>query len=464
MARVERVDVAVVGGGIAGLSAAHEAVSRGLSVALFEAGDAVGGKMASRTVDGYLVECGPHSFLSSAARLWQLIDRVRLRSRVMQARPPADRFVYRGGTLRKLPSNPLTALSGDWMTYAGRARAALEPLIAGNPRADESVDSFFRRRFGDGVADGLVAPFVSGIYAGDPRQLGAADAFPKLWQMEQDHGSVIKALVKSGPPKASSTAPARGMYGFDTGLGGLAQAIGDGLPAGSVRCGATLRGFDARDPGYRLRFDLTETTETGRARRISIDADKIVLALPAAAAAELVRDAAPDAADALAATVLAPVALVHLGGPDRDARAPSGFGALIAPGEGVDALGILFPSALFEGRAPAGCWLHSVFLGGATAADVVTRSDDELIEAAVRSHRKVISPLIGGDLAVEFSHVVRHHAAIPQYVVGHRKRIAAARAAMATPLPGVMLAGACYDGISVSDAAASGCAAIVGAG
>ena len=124
MARVERVDVAVVGGGIAGLSAAHEAVSRGLSVALFEAGDAVGGKMASRTVDGYLVECGPHSFLSSAARLWQLIDRVRLRSRVMQARPPADRFVYRGGTLRKLPSNPLTALSGDWMTYAGRARAA----------------------------------------------------------------------------------------------------------------------------------------------------------------------------------------------------------------------------------------------------------------------------------------------------------------------------------------------------
>jgi len=456
VARVEKVDVAIVGAGIAGLSAAHEAAARGRAVALLEASDRAGGRMRSTRIDGFLIEHGPHSFLSGAARIWHLIDRTRLRARVLKARPPAHRFVYRKGALRKLPTGPLALLGGDWMSLAGRARAAMEPMIRSRSTEDETVDAFFRRRFGAEVADGLVAPFVSGIYAGDAAQLGAADAFPKLWAMEQAHGSLVQALLKAGAPKNESTAPSRGMFGFDTGMGGLAEAIGAALPRGALRCGSRVVALKPRDGGYRLKLELAEKTSSGRTRTASLDADKVIIALPSGAASGLLAPHCPQASALLDRTELASVALVHLGGPDPTSIAPEGFGALVARGERIETLGVLFPSALFPGRAPPGCWLHTVFIGGAQAPELVDEDDETLVARAVRSHRQLVSPKAGRDLAVSMARVVRCKRAIPQFVPGHRARIGEAREAIDRALPGVVLAGACYGGVSMADAATSG--------
>jgi len=444
------VDVAVIGGGIAGLSAAHEVVAAGRSVVLLEASARVGGKMGSISRDGFTVERGPHSFLHGADRLWTLINSARARERVVPANKPANRYVYRNGRIVKLPGGPFDLLRNDWMSLGGKMRAAAEPFVRSNSDPDETLAAFARRRFGDELVDGLLAPFVSGIYAGNPDQLGAADAFPKLWRAERDHGSVIKGLVKAR--KSAADGPVvdkpeeRGIFGFRGGLGAMAAAIGDALPDGSLVTGAAVESMQVGADDVLL----TTTQGTWRAQRV-------VLALPAGPAAQLIEPLDGVAADLLTRTLLAPVALVHLGGPDPDAVAPRGFGALIARGEGVDALGILFPSSLFDDRAPAGHWLHAVFLGGTMAPDLVAESDEQLVQRAKASHRKVLGGLLGGKaLNISFSEVIRHDAAIPQYIPGHRARIADASGKVAAKTDRIALAGACFHGISVADAAVSG--------
>ena len=151
---------------------------------------------------------------------------------------------------------------------------------------------------------------------------------------------------------------------------------------------------------------------------------------------------------------------MHLGGADPDGRAPQGFGALIARGEGVRALGVLFPSSLFADRAPAGGFLHSAFIGGVHDPLAVELADEALVDIAMQARSRVLADHPGRDLTPTFQAVVRWPAAIPQYTVGHRARMAAATAALGRAAPGVILAGAHVGGVSVADAATSGYDAI----
>ena len=206
-------DVAVIGGGIAGLAAAWRAHTAGLRVCLLEASRAVGGKMRSERRDGYLIEFGPNSFMASATALWELIDGVGLADQVLAATKPADRYVYRDRKARKLPSGLASLVTGDYLSVAGKLRLFSEFAVLGNAGAEDSVWDFAERRIGVEAARYLIAPFVSGVYAGDPQQLGARDAFPQMWQWEHDSGSLmIGALLahadadQPGDPAAARAA------------------------------------------------------------------------------------------------------------------------------------------------------------------------------------------------------------------------------------------------------------------
>lgn len=453
-----RCDVAVIGGGIAGLAAAWRAHELGLSVAVFESARAVGGKIRSEVKDGYLIEHGPNSFLGLALPLWHLIAAVGLEDQVIAAQKPADRFIVRDRRARKLPTDPMTLLAGDYLSPLGKLRMMAEPLVPGGARDDDTAWQFAARRFGQEAARYLVSPFVNGVYAGDIHRLGAKDAFSKLWALEKAAGSLVIGMTTRPPPvPAGSVADVvarQGMFSFAGGLGALPKAIAAALPAGSVRLQTPVAALRRTPEGWQI-----DPHPHLAAHKEPVLAQKVVVALPAHHAAELLPVEAARAAAALEKVESVRVAVVHVGGPDPSGEAPRGFGVLIPPGEGLRTLGILFPSSVFAGRAPQGHYLHTGFLGGSHDPDAADLPDDALVSLVLRA-RSCAFAQCDHLPAPTFSHVVRWREAIPQYTVGHRRAVAEAAAEVAYKMPGVAMAGSWLAGISMADSAASGMDAV----
>ena len=460
VAAPETVDVAIVGGGITGLAAAWAAHKRGLRVKLLEARGTVGGKIRSEHRDGYLFEWGPNSFMGSATAIWQLVEDLNLQDEVLTGMPPGDRYIYRNRLARRLPRGPGDFFkNNDFMTLSGKLRMMAEPFVFGDARETDTLLEFARRRLGPEAAQYLVAPFVSGIYAGDAEQLGARDAFPQLWQWEFEAGSVVMgALLGSKKPKPAGP-KRRGLFNFKNGLGTLPFAIAAALPPNSVRTATVVNEVTGQADGtWTLHCHATkDETATSEVR-----ARHVVLAAPPQISAQLLPQdpALAQVRAALADVQLCRVAVVHYGGEDKSHVAPQGFGMLIPPGEGLRTLGILFPSSVFAGRAPEGHYLHSGFLGGARDPDAAQLPDDKLFSLVQRAQEQAFPQTAGAALTQDFTQIIRWHDAIPQYRVGHRARMSDARVALQQAMPGVTLAGNYLDGISINDCAASGLAAV----
>ena len=472
------VDLAVIGGGIAGLAAAWAAHCRGWSVRILDADADPGGKIGTDTLDGYVCERGPNSFLGSAAAVWRLVDELGLDGEIVCGRKPSFRFVFRDGKARRLPTDPWTLLFGDWLSWRGKLRLLAEPWVRGAGSDSESVAAFATRRLGAEAAAGLVAPFVGGVWAGDADTLPAKEAFPALWQWEHDAGSLVRGALRSrrsarallGPARAGRRRPA-GLYSLRGGLGALPRRLVAALPVGSWLGRCRVEAVQ-RESGM---FDVGARDAAGSACRVR--ARRLVVAVPAAAAAPLL-SAVPAVAHDLATVTSCRVAVVHFGGPDPDGRAPRGFGVLVAPGEpalapdgaarapdeaaqapdeAMRALGVLFPSSVFPDRAPAGHWLSTAFFGGARDPAALDLPDAELVRLACHAQHCAFGAGAGQPaLACTFSHVVRWPVAIPQYGAGHRARLATAAASLERTWPGATLAGNFVQGISMADAAQSG--------
>lgn len=468
----EIVDLAVLGGGIAGLTAAWAADQRGWSVRVLESSRTVGGKVRSERKDGYLIEWGPNSFLGSAAMIWRLVEAFHLQDQIVQGQPPGDRFIYRGRRARKLPTSPWSFLSGDYMSLRGKLRMLAEPFALGDAKAEDTVLGFARRRLGAEAAQYLVTPFISGIYAGDPDQLGARDAFPRLWQWEHEAGSMTlgallgwgmrregrKAALEQANDKTGPGTVRRGLYNFREGFGTLPKAMAAALPPGTVQTQTVVDALAPQPDGtYLVRWHANKTHEGTLAETGAVRARKVVLALPPRPAAALLKSLVPAVGEALAAVELCRVAAIHFGGPDPERVAPQGFGVLIPPGEGLRTLGILMPSSIFPDRAPDGGWLHTGFIGGTRDPDAVDLTDETLLNLVRRAQTHAFGHLYAGrTLECTFHQVVRWRDAIPQYRVGHRESMEASVRLLHTRLPGVGLAGNYVAGVSVNDAALSG--------
>ena len=443
----------VIGAGISGLSAAHaarweaERRARALEIIVFERDRQAGGKARSLKEDGFLVEAGPTGYLDNEPLLDRLSESVGLAKRPANA-AAARRFLVRGGRMREIHLNPLKFCMSGILSPLGMARVALEPFIAARSydtqAEDESILSFAERRLGKELARRMIAPMVLGVFAGDAGELSAGAAFPRLVELEREHGSLIRAMIalkRSRRPSGGPAGPSGTLTSFDDGLQELPLALGRSQ-AIDLRCGCEVRSITARKAsGYRLQVDDDE-----------IDADAVVLASESWNSASLIAPLAPVAARELAAIPTPPVTVVALGfAPSMRDAAPTGFGVLIPRGEGFRILGCLWDSHLFPGREPEGHLLLRVMLGGAVDPQVADLDDDEVMQTVLEDLRRLM-PRLGKPL---YKQIIRWARAIPQYTLGHAARLRSIDEDLARH-PGIHLAGNACRGIAFTKAATAG--------
>jgi protoporphyrinogen/coproporphyrinogen III oxidase len=248
--------VAVVGGGIAGLTAAYRLKQRGTRVVVYEAGDRVGGSIRTERRDGYIAELGPNALASPSPALRTLIAELGLEPSLLPASPAAkNRYVIRKGKLLPLPLSPQALLTTRLLSNGAKLAVFGEPLVeAGESPVEESVATFVRRRFNQEVLDYVANPFVGGIYAGDPEQLSVRLALPKLYALERTHGSVIKAFgsmmrARKRDAEAGAAAVAGGLMSFRSGLSELPEALGRALHS-EIRLRAPVTQLRAGPKGW----------------------------------------------------------------------------------------------------------------------------------------------------------------------------------------------------------------------
>jgi oxygen-dependent protoporphyrinogen oxidase len=411
--------VIVIGGGISGLACAFRLQQLGLTVTLVEAADRVGGLVGTVEKDGLLLESGPQSFQGTDSIL-ELIRQVGIESELLYANPRAPRFVLMHGKLREIPMSPRAVLTSSLLSPGSRWKIASEAFRKTRPPSEEeSVAAFVRRKFGHELLEYLVAPFVSGVYAGDPEKLSLRAAFPTLQEWEREYGSVLRGAMKSRASKDKPTGPPP-LCSFRRGVATLARAVGEKL-GGSVRVGACVLAVQCSGEGPTCQYQIRVAS---RGREESISAQAVVVAAPAYAAAHLVNKFSSPLAHTLSGIAYAPVAVVAAAYYDRQIGRPTeGFGFLVPRSEKLQTLGTVWNSSLFPGRAPDGITSMTSFVGGATAPEIVEKSEEE-IAAIVQAENARVLQITGPPVACT---VWRYAKALPQYNLGHGHIVEAIR-------------------------------------
>ncbi|MEP7066905.1 MAG: protoporphyrinogen oxidase [Gemmatimonadota bacterium] len=445
--------VAVIGGGIAGLAAAWEVTNAGGSAIVLESEARVGGVITSERRGDYLVEMGPASAIMTP-ELSRLISSLGSRIRRVDPLPSARRrYVVRGARLIAVPTTPPAMLASPLLSVVGKARALADLVL---PRAhatdeEESLAALARRRFGKEVAEYLIDPMVSGIYAGDPERLSSRHTLRALYDLEQRHGSVIRGAIRMSRARRQAKAADpdgahRSMFSFRGGLRELPDAIAASLGS-AVRLRTRVRALAPEGTHWRLDCEGVD----GVVRRIRVSS--VIATIPAHALAAMEMPAALRLAIAPVERVAnVAVATVALGFRRSEIAHPlDGFGALVPHAEHSGILGVLFSSSIFQSRAPAGSALVTCMIGGARNASAAHEGEQALVRRALDA----IGPLLGISAQPSFVRAKRWPNAIPQYELRHDLVVEAVSSAEQR-FSGLYLSGSYCDGVSIGDRVASG--------
>ncbi len=450
--------VVVVGGGIAGLTAAYRLAQAGagdakLEIDLVERSDSLGGKIFTEHIDNFLVEGGPDTFLTRKPEAIALCNELGIGDRLIPTNPVLCRsFVSRGGKLYQLPEGmsgfvpsklgPL--LWSGVLSPRGKLRAASELFV---PRykgdTEESVAAFVRRRLGHEAYDRLVEPVLCGIYAGDGEQLSLLAVAPILRDMEEEKGSVLRGLRLA--TKAAAGEVNKFPTPFVSLAGGLQELIGAlERNLGTVRVRTGLQAIAARRSEGTFTFQLSNGEE--------IRATAVIFATPSFATAGLLQTINPPASQDLRKIRFVSNAAVTMGFRTLDVTRPlNGYGYVVPRCENTMVLACSWTSSKLPNRAPDGNVLVRVFLGRDGREVDDTQSDDALIRTA----RDEVRAVLGASNDPVFARLFRYPQAMPQYTVGHLDRLAQIDRALEST-PGVFLAGNSYRGVGIPDCIRSG--------
>jgi oxygen-dependent protoporphyrinogen oxidase len=420
------------------LACAYFLQQAGIPVRLLEAGNRPGGMIATKENDGFQFDLGPQSFLSTEPLL-ALIDALGLKDQLLNANPRAPRYILVRGRLVPAPFAPPSLLTTHLFSAGTKWRLLTEILRHSRPpKEDESIAAFVRRKFGDELLNRLVAPFVSGVYAGDPERLSLRAAFPKIHELEEQYGSVLRGTMKSRPAKGT---PRAGLCSFRDGMETLPRALADRL-GDSLLLGTSVTGLDkgttSGKPGFEVSIVRNKVREV-------LAANAVVIATPANIASLLVLGLSDELAPLFARIEYAPVAVVSACyRVEQIGRPADGFGFLVPRAEGLHILGTVFNSSLFPGRAPEGMVSLTSFAGGATDTKFCELGDEEITGTVCGEVGRVLG-ITGKPVATNLQRYAR---AIPQYNLGHTL-IVESLERLANTMPELFLAGNYLSGPSI---------------
>ncbi|MGW2040749.1 protoporphyrinogen oxidase [Streptomyces virginiae] len=447
--------VVVIGGGIAGLAAAHRLLAEGARVTLLEAGPRLGGKLYSGELAGAPVDLGAESLLARRPEAVALAEAVGLADAVQ---PPATAtaHLWTRGALRPMPRGHVMGVPGDLAPLAasgvlsaeGMARIEAERTLPPTEIGEDvAVGEYVAARLGREVVDRLVEPLLGGVYAGDAYRISMRAAVPQLFEAARTHallGDGVREIQRRAQAQPQQAGPV--FAGIDGGIGRLPIAVAEACRAAGARIvtGAPVREVLRTAEGWRV----VAAEET-------VDADGVVLAVPAGPAARLLDTLAPSAAAELHQVEYASMALVTMAFRRGDLpEAVSGGGAsgfLVPPVDGRTIKASTFSSNKWAwAGADPDLFLLRTSVGRYADERDLQREDGELVEVSLAD----LGEAVGLTARPVASTVTRWDGGLPQYPVGHLGRVARIRGAVEA-LPGLAVCGALYDGVGIPACIAS---------
>jgi oxygen-dependent protoporphyrinogen oxidase len=451
--------VAIVGGGLSGLAAAYQLAHEGVEFTLFEASTRLGGIVETVRRDGFVIECGPDSWVTEKPWARELAIELGLESEIIGSNDRWRRtYLLDDKRLVAMPDGMRMMVPTQWapvlnsplftwqarLAYLRELRRAAElkesPLGEGE---DESVASFVRRHFGDEVTQTIAGPLLAGVFGGSVETLSVRAVMPAFVKLEREHGSLIAGLQQKQATSADTV-----FTSLKGGLEGLVHGMAERLPSGTVRLEHEVRSIGRQ--GDRWIVD-----ENGATTGDGTGYDALIVATPAHVSRHLLRSIheefdSPLAMDATSAIV---IALAFLPEQAKRLRIPRGFGYLVPQRTSVRAidqdpqlLACTFVNQKFAHRAPEGAVLLRAFFGGDTAPALMGESDAALVALALRRLSEALGPVPEPDIAL----VGRWPLSLPQYAVGHLDRMAKL-SELTSNFPALHLIGNAYHGVGLPD-------------
>ncbi|GHH84906.1 protoporphyrinogen oxidase HemY' [Streptomyces sulfonofaciens] len=474
--------VVVVGGGITGLAAAYRLLGRGAAVTLLEAGPRLGGKLLVGEVAGVRVDLGAESMLARRPEAVALARETGLGDR-LRTPATATAALWTRGALRPMPKGHVMGVPGDAEALAGvLSEEGLRRIDQDRtlPRTevgeDVAVGEYVARRLGREVVDRLVEPLLGGVYAGDAYRISMRAAVPQLFEAARAHTSLTEGVREIQRRAAGQQRPGPVFMGIEGGVGSLPAAVADAVRArgGEILTGAPVVGLRRTPPGAGAgsggaaaagadaggaatgRWRITVGDPAGGHFGRTLDADAVVLAVPAPAAARLLAAESPAAAAELGGVEYASMALVTLAYRRAEAALPEGSGFLVPPVDGHTIKASTFSGQKWSWVADEdpGLLVLRTSVGRHGEERILERTDAELVAVS----RRDLSAATGLAAAPVASVVTRWDQGLPQYPVGHQARVARVRDQLAD-LSGLVVCGAAYDGVGIPACIASAHAA-----
>jgi oxygen-dependent protoporphyrinogen oxidase len=409
--------VIIIGAGISGLTAAFKLKQAGLNVVVYEKSENTGGNVRTEKVakeliedesfDGLIFDQGPNSGLETTPLIQELCESLGIADRKIYGNTSSNkRYIMRRGKLHELAMSPKFLISGLF-SISAKLRLIKEPFIKTKSHPKETLAEFTTRRLGREFLDYAINPFVAGVFAGDPSNLNVKTAFPKLYELEQNYGSLIGGSIKSArerKKRAEKSKQSAKTFSFKDGMHELTDALANELKD-EIRTGCEVLYFDKTKNGY-------DVTYRKGVEVFKESSDGIILSVPAYAAAEMLRGADNNLSGQLAKIYYPPVNVAFMiykkknVGFDLD-----GFGYLIPEKEKRNILGSLWNSVIFDDRAPANYVTFTNFIGGARSPELTEFNDASTLSMVKEELHSVLEL----KSQPEYYKIVRWQKAIPQY-------------------------------------------------
>lgn len=440
-----KTDIVIIGAGLTGLTTGFHLSKKGKDVLFVERNNRIGGQIQTYKEEGFTFESGPNTGVISYPEVAELFQELGDSCQLDIAHDEAKcRLIWKGEKFHALPNGLFSAVRTPLFSFADKFRILGEPFRAKGDNPDESVGELARRRLGKSFLDYAVDPFLSGVYAGDPMNLTTRYALPKLYNLEQQYGSFIKgSIAKAKMPKTDRDRLAtKKVFSAVGGLERLTDAMTDRIGRNRFFLSAHQTQVNPLPDGrWKVSFFYGE-------ENLEIEANRVITTVGAYALPELLPFIQVAEMDKISNLYYAPVVQVSIGVKDTGALRFNAFGGLIPSKEEKDILGILYPSACFDKRAPENGALFSCFIGGVRHPEMVNKTNEELIVLVEKAFHEMLK--FPENKHPDLIRIFRHQQAIPQYRSDSGARFETI-ASLEKQYPGLVIAGNLRGGIGMAD-------------